>query len=65
MKAIIVIEIDEKHLLKEANNLYNRLNGYKCELKEMPKRKTPNGSDIFNDYVRGYNDCIEEIENDG
>ena len=35
-----------------------------CPLKPMPIKRTPNGSDIFNDYVRGRNDCIEEIEND-
>ena len=39
MKAIIVIEIDEKHLLKEMNELYDRLHGYKCELISMPEKK--------------------------
>lgn len=32
-----------------------------CPLKPLPQKKLPNGSDIFNDYVRGYNDCIDEI----
>lgn len=32
-----------------------------CQLKPLPQKKTPSGSDIFNDYVRGYNACIDEI----
>lgn len=60
-KAIIVIEIDENHLVKETNELYDRLKGYKCSLKWLPEKKIPNGSDIFNDHVRGYNECIDEI----
>ena len=32
-----------------------------CPLRSMLRKKTPNGSDIFNDYVRGYNDAIDEI----
>ena len=27
----------------------------------LPEKKIPNGSDIFNDYVRGYNDCIDDL----
>ena len=34
---------------------------WNCELKFLPLKKTPSGSDIFNDYVRGYNDCIDDI----
>lgn len=30
-------------------------------LKEIPEKKVPSGSDIFNDYVRGWNDCIDEV----
>lgn len=33
-----------------------------CPLKTMPQKKTPYGSDLFNDYVNGWNDCLEEIE---
>lgn len=33
----------------------------KVKLQPMPKLKHPNGSDIVNDYVRGYNDCLREI----
>ena len=32
-----------------------------CPLRPLPKFKHPNGSDVFNDYVRGYNDCLREI----
>lgn len=30
-------------------------------LKKIPDKKVPNGSDIYNDYVRGWNACIDEI----
>lgn len=33
-----------------------------CPLKLL-RKKTPYGSDLFNDYVRGYNDCIDDIIN--
>ena len=70
MKAIIVIEIDEKHLLKEMNELYDRLNGYKCELISMPEKfvdkngGADNGRYYTNDigYAQGWNACLEEIE---
>lgn len=35
-----------------------------CPIKPMPQRKTPMGSDLFNEYVRGWNECVEEIEDD-
>lgn len=35
-----------------------------CPIKPMPQPKTPMGSDIFNDYVRGWNDCLKEIDDD-
>ena len=67
MKAIIVIEIDEKHLMAESNDLYDRLNGRKCELKPMPEKMTLNeamkvgyGTDGFA-YRNGWNACIDEI----
>ena len=34
-----------------------------CPVKTV-NLKTPNGSDVFNEYVRGWNDCVREIEND-
>ena len=32
-----------------------------CPLRPLPKKKTPSGSDLFNDYVNGWNDCVDEI----
>ena len=32
-----------------------------CPLRPIPRKKTPMGSDIFNDYVRGYNDCLDDL----
>lgn len=67
MKAIIVIEIDENHLLKEMNELYDRLNGYKCELIPMPQRKNEeivikgHTGEIAEAYQDGWNACIDEI----
>ena len=67
MKAIIVIDIDENHLLKETNELYERLKGYKCELKPLPEFKSMTKADSTYDpwedtYRRGWNACLEEIE---
>ena len=72
MKAIIVIEIDEKHLLKEMNELYDRLHGYKCELISMPEKKEikehRTGGYIDNEdelaEARGWNACLKEIVGD-
>lgn len=63
MKALIVIEIPEDHFLVTANDLYERLKGYKCDLKPMPNKRVPEGSEtdqIYGCYV-GWNACIEEI----
>lgn len=32
-----------------------------CPLKALPEKKVPYGSDIFNDYINGWNDCVDEI----
>ena len=62
MKALIVIDIDENHLLKETNELYDRLKGYKCELRPMPKTKQHEEEiDYDYGYIDGWNDCIDEI----
>jgi len=63
MKAIIVIEIDENHLLKEMNELYDRLNGYKCELIPMPERKNEEIviSEVDEAYQDGWNDCLNAL----
>lgn len=72
MKAILLIEVDDGHLWKEANTIYDRLKGYKCVLKPLPlKRKSEVG--WYNEsqsiktheltcYDKGWNDCIEFIE---
>ena len=67
MKALIVIEIPEDHFLITANDLYERLKGYKCELKPMPNKKRMPITKTFSrpqviGYVDGWNDCIKEIE---
>lgn len=63
MKAIIVIEIDENHLLKETNELYDRLKGYKCDLRPLPEKldfdNRPSGFSW--DAMDGWNWCLEEI----
>ena len=67
MKAIILIEIDENHVFKEANDLYDRLQGYECELRPMPKREKPNSKVtgefkmIDKAWTQGYNACLAEI----
>lgn len=76
MKALIVIEIPEDHLAVTLNDLYERLKGYKCDLKPMPEKKEPSIqlSVRHNDepmetlgfrcteYENGWNDCLMEIE---
>lgn len=59
MKALIVIEIPEDHFLVTANDLYERLKGYKCDLKPMPVK---HDNVPKHEYELGWNDCIEEIE---
>lgn len=69
MQALILIELDDEHLVKETNDLYDRLHGYKCKLKPMPKKKivlehrvggyTVNGVEMTE--AHGWNACIDEI----
>lgn len=73
-KAILVIDVpmlyDGRHLCNECP-IWNDEHWFcqydfnmiakGCPLKPMPKKKTPNGSDIFNDYVRGWNECVDEL----
>ena len=64
MKAVIVIEIDENHLMAESNDLYDRLKGRKCELKPMPQKKKPKDPDETWEELHqrwGYNACLEDI----
>lgn len=62
MKALIVIDLPEDHLIKASNDLYDRLKGYKCELKPMPHFKQMENRWFSDDYSKGWNACIEEIE---
>lgn len=71
MKAIVVIDIPDKHILKATNDLYDRLKGYKCSLIPMPTKIST--KDITGDdeaslmercYIYGRNDCIKEIEHE-
>ena len=50
MKTIAIIEYDEEK--KE------------FRIRKLPEKKHPDGSDVFNDYVHGYNDCIDDIRGD-
>lgn len=63
MKALIVIEIPEDHLAVTLNDLYERLKGYKSDLKPMPEKFTTATEPYIcnNDWQNGWNDCLEEI----
>ena len=63
MKAIIVIEINEKHLMAESNDLYDRLKGRKCELKPLPSFKAVDLNDTRDVmmFCHGWNTCLGEI----
>ena len=66
MKAIILIELDEEHLIQQTNDLYDRLKGYKCKLKDFRYKVGAMESVINPD---GYTlstaaELLEEIEND-
>ncbi len=56
MKALIEIEIDGKHLHSESMQLYDRLKGYKCELKTMTD-VIP--IDFINTVIEEYTHMIE------
>lgn len=71
MKAVLVINIPYEEAKAEdciakveiggiKNVLFHKDLGF-IPLKPMPKKKIPHGSDIFNDYVRGYNECIDDL----
>ena len=66
MKTLIVIDLPEDHLIKATNDLYDRLKGYQCELKPMPRKKSVYQeaglmTDVVNLTNIGWNACIEEI----
>lgn len=65
MKAIILIELDDNHLILQANDLYDRLKGYETELKPLPERKHPTRFDNkpITEYYRdlGFDECLDQI----
>lgn len=63
MKAILLVEIDDDHKLKDINDLYDRMKGRWCELKPMPKRKLHEYEQVDDEYgyVEGWNACLDEI----
>ena len=70
MIALIRIEIDEKHLAKETNEIYDRLQGYNSVLMPLPKKiearfdenSYVKESDLFYCfYCFGRNEVIDEI----
>lgn len=64
MKALIVIEIPEDHFLVTANDLYERLKGYKCDLKPMPEynwHEEGKENECEEWYRNGWNDCLDAI----
>lgn len=53
MKVIAIIEIDDNHQFSQVNELYDRLHGYKAELKPMPdKKEMEDMMDFCPDYNR-------------
>ena len=67
MKALIVIDIDDNHLVKETNEIYERLKGYKCELKPMPEKMEHNPENMSEEdemmgFIDGWNAYLKEIE---
>lgn len=64
MKLLITIETDDETLLGSMGKHIQFYNDkYDCQwrIQAFPHKKIPCGSDLFNDYVRGYNDCIDDL----
>ena len=67
MKAILVIDIDEKYIGSIGTEIQFINQKYNCKwkLKPIPEKKEPFGYlDMGNEdglYEKGWNDCIEEI----
>lgn len=73
MIALIRIELDENHLAKETNEIYDRLQGYNSVLMPIPEKIEMVDDWRVNDlkkaqtglmarcYFKGYNACIDEI----
>ena len=63
MKAIILIELEDEHLLIQTNDLYDRLKGYKCDLRPLPQRIEQGypTDDYTIGKADGWNACLEVI----
>lgn len=61
MKAILVIDISDENLWRTSNDIYERMKGYKCSLKPMPHFKQMENRWFSDDYSKGWNACLEEI----
>lgn len=62
-KVLLIMEIDDNDINKIGDKIvwHNEEFNVNWKLKKITTKKIPNGSDIFNDYVNGWNDCIDEI----
>ena len=66
MIALIRIELDEEHLAKETNEIYDRLQGYNSVLMPLPEKKETDSTGTIEEYMlkgydRGWNACLDEI----
>ena len=62
MIALIRIELDENHLAKETNDIYDRLQGYNSVLMPLPNKKHDDENNMEEAcYMDGWNACIDEI----
>ena len=61
MIALIRIELDENHLAKETNEIYDRLQGYNSVLMPLPEKLPPNELGNMSLYKSGWNACLKEI----
>ena len=65
-KVMLIMEIDDSDIGKIGDKIvwHNDEFNANWKLKKIPAKKIPNGSDIFNDYVNGWNDCVDAILGD-
>lgn len=61
MKAMLVIDMPDGSLWKTANDIYERMSGYKCSLKPMPK-KLPEIS--YDSGWYGWTDTLDHVIED-
>ena len=61
MKAILVVEIDDNHLVQDTNDLYERMKGRKCELRPVPSEYCTSGHNPEEMWFHGYNRAIRDI----